>query len=293
MRRVIISSVILLIILFVGWTSLNFSEFIKPKLLGVTNIEVIEINKDTVSINVEVSLINNFFLNVDINEIKVNIFSGEDTIGAVNSVLKTSLPGNDTSKLNLPADFHTAKLAKLLEENSDSIKIKLKGLIDVKILFFNKDIEIDEDLNIALKSSLLKAIEKVSSNEETAQQIIEIKSAKLIDVGLKNSKVLIEFTLKNPYNVPITLISYPADIYINDNYAGKGNLKKEIVLQEIGEITKGEFEFDVENIRGIKSLIKTIFTTKMTYKTIGNLHLTVLGYIIKIPYSTSGDLIKL
>lgn len=293
MRRVIISSVILLIVLFVGWTSLNFSEFIKPKLLGVTNIEVIEINKDTVSINVEVSLINNFFLNVDISEIKVNIFSGEDTIGTVNSIIKMTLPGNDTSKLNLPANFNTAKLAKLLEENSDSIKIKLKGLIDVKILFFNKDIEIDEDLNIALKSSLLKAIEKVSNNEKTAEQIIEIKSAKLIDVGLQNSKVLIEFTLKNPYNVPITLISYPADIYINDNYAGKGNLKEEIELQANKDTTNGEFEFEVENIRGIKSLIRTIFTIKMTYKTIGDLNLKVLGYKIKIPYSTSGDLIKL
>lgn len=293
MKNIIIYLVILLVVLFGIWTSLNLNKFIKPKLSDITNVEVLGINKDSVLINVEAGLINNFFFKIEINEINLKILNGEDTIGTVNSYLKKELAGYDNSKLNLPAKFSTAKLAEILGENSDLIKLKLKGLINLKIFFLNKNLGISEELNIALKSSLLKAIEKVSKDEETTEKIIEIKSAKLIDVGLQSSKVLIEFTVKNPYDIPIILISYPADIYLNDNYAGKGNLKDQIELNNNGDIASGEFEFELENIAGIKSILKTIFTTRIIYKTVGDLHLSVLGYKIKIPYSITGDLIKL
>ncbi len=293
MKKIIIYFALILILVIIFFGALSTFGFIKPKVLGVTNVEVLEINKDSVSINVEVSLINEFFLDVDIKEIKIDILSENDTIGTVNSTIQINLPGNDTSKITLPAKFNTSKLAELLEKNEDTLKVKLKGLIIAKILFFNTDVEIEENLKIELKSSILKAIEKASNQEDTADKIIEIKSAKLIDVGLKYSKVLIEFKLKNPYDLPIKLVSYKSDIYINDNYSGNGNIKEEIELKSKGEISEGQFEFEVENLKGIKSIFRTIFTSKMTYKTIGNLHLNILGFNVKIPYSSTGDLIKL
>lgn len=293
MKRITIYLSIVIAILFTVSIVLNKFEFIKPSLLGLSNVEVLEINKDTVSIDVEVSLLNNFFWDVDINEIRVDIFCKNDTIGKVSSNSNSILKGNDTSKIILPAKFNTVKLAELLEKNSDSIKLKLKGFISAKILFFEKNINVDEDLNIELKSSILKAIEKLSSDSKSADKMIEIKSAKLIELGLKHSKVLIEFTLKNPYDVPIKLISYPSEIYINENFSGSGNLKKEIELKLGGELSEGEFEFEIENLKGLKGVLKTIFTSKMTYKTIGDLHFSILGFKIKIPYSSTGDLVKL
>lgn len=293
MRRIIISLLLVLAIIITAGIVSSKYKSIKPALLGVSNVEILEINKDTVSIDVEVSLLNNFLGDVEINEIRISILGENDTIGKVNSNFNSILTGNDTSKIIFPAKFNTVKLAELLEKNSDSIKLKLKGFISAKILFFEKNINVDEDLNIELKSSILKAIEKLSSDSKAADKMIEIKSAKLIELGLKYSKVLIEFTLKNPYDLPIKLISYPSDIYINDNYSGSGNLKEEVELKVAGELSEGEFEFEIENLKGFKGVFKTIFTSKMTYKTIGELHFSILGYKIKIPYSSTGDLVKL
>lgn len=293
MRKVIIYlSVLLAIIITTGIVLIN-CMFIKPKLLNVSNVEVLEISKDSVSIDVEVNLSNNFLGDIEIKEVSVKILSENDTIGKVSSNFNSILRRNDTSKIIFPTKFNTVKLAQLLEKNSDLIKLKLKGLINAKILFFEKNINLDEDLNFELKSSILQAMVKLNSDSKAANKIIQIKSAKLLELTLKYSKVLIEFTLKNPYDVPIKLLSYPADIYINGNYLGYGNLKSEIELKEKEEYSNGEFEFEIENLKGLKGVLKTIVTSKMTYKTIGDLHFSILGYKIKIPYSSSGDLIKL
>lgn len=264
-------------------------DTLKPKLKEITNVEIVEINEKELILEVSVELKNEFFFAVKLRQANLSIISDNGKIGEIKDSSNSVIPPDSSVVITMKALFSTQKVAELIQTENDTIKLKLEGSVSGKSLFIPVSTSINETLTLPLKDYLTGSL-----NSKTGSgKIIKVESAQIENVSITKSIIKINFSLNNPYNIPVKLTGYPAKIFVNGNYTGEGNLVDSITLPPLGSVQGGEFLFDADNIQSIKSFLSGIFSGKMIYRTEGILNFEILELPVSLPYNSSGDLIKL
>lgn len=262
---------------------------LSPEIKGVKDVQIESIDNEHVKLKVTVLAKNKNNFSVNVKDIFVYVLFNSDTIGVASSSASITLPSDAETDINLKTDFITAKLAPLLNDNTDSIKFSLKGKLNAEVAYINVPVDIDVPFTFSLKDNLYKTIE----NDSQKEKIISIQSASLQNIGLSESTVIIDFLLKNPYGVSCKLKNYPSQIYINGKYSGDGDIVNAISISEKNDSVSGSFLFQLDNFNSASSLLGSLFSRKIEYETRGVLYLEILNYEIKLPYNFKGVLIKL
>ncbi|MEM4261215.1 MAG: hypothetical protein QXG00_08275, partial [Candidatus Woesearchaeota archaeon] len=138
----------------------------------------------------------------------------------------------------------------------------------------------------SLKESIFNTIQEDTNQEK----IIDIKEARISKIEFRKSQLLIDFFLKNPYDINFTLSDYPSKVFINNNYSGEGRLQYTINVDSTNKVNEGTFVFDLNNFDTITSLFSSLLNRKINYTVKGTLLLEILNYKVKLPYSFSGEI---
>lgn len=275
-----LSMITLLFIAFLFYTSSG----ITPEIKEVKNLSIKKITNSQIELKVKILAENSSIFSYDIRKMSLNVLHEKDTIGIINSDTTISFSYKSQNEFDLAITLKTEKVAELLQKDIDTIKLNMFGTAKIKLLFFEFDNKINVPFNLPLKESIFNTIQE-DTNEE---KIITIKSTRISKVGVTKSQLLINFQLTNPYDIDFTLIDYPSQVFINNNYAGEGSLQYPISVDTLNKTNDGTFVFDLNNFDTITSLFSSIFKGKIEYTTKGTLLLEILNYKVRIPYSFNG-----
>ncbi len=280
---IMIIVIVILIILFPSATSL-FG--ISPDVKEIKNLSIKKITNSYIELNLIILVENSSIFSYNIEKMSLNVLNEKDTIGIINSDTSISFSARSQTEFELPITLETKKVAALLEKDVDTIKLKMIGTASIKLLFFNFNKDIIVPFNLPLKESIFNTIQEDANQEK----IITVKNARISKIGISKSQLLIDFNLKNPYDIKFRLINYPSEVFINNRNSGLGRLEYPISVDTLSKTSEGTFVFDLDNIDTITSLFSSLFKGKISYTTRGTLLLEILNYKVKLPYSFSGEI---
>jgi LEA14-like dessication related protein len=293
MKSVMTKLLIGFLVLILGALALlNFLcdiEDFAPEIKEVTNSEILSIGEEYTEMEVTALLKNDNAFGILIENIDASVYDGEELLGT--SALKgpIDLPSGEDIEITAPLSIITRQAAAMLNRGEDTVALTIRGTLDAEVSFVSKNIDFNLPYYLPIDDSLLSSISKHTEGKE----LISIRRAALESLGFKESIVNIYFNLNNPYDLPVTLIKYPADIYINGSYSGSGDLLEEIDLTAGEQSATGTVRFTLDNFQSLKSVLGTVLKRKLAYETRGTLYFRVFEYDIKIPYSFNGVLIQI
>lgn len=260
-----------------------------PEIIDVEDINILEIQIDSLRLDISVIAVNKNNSEIEVVDIYFNLLTGNDTIGNAVRYGETIIDKLDTAEINFIANLSTVKSIELASKEDQSVNLRMLGKATADLGIISLPVDFDITHTFDLKDKLTETIEK----DVRDNRLLAVGTAKLKSLRLNSSTVTVEFTLTNPYGIDIVLKGYPSQIYINDNHAGEGDIKSEVLLKQEKSDIKGTVIYELSNVETLTSLFGSILKRKLAYRTTGILNLEVLGYKIHFPYSFRGDLIKL
>ncbi|MEI7813132.1 MAG: hypothetical protein WCJ01_12030 [Ignavibacteria bacterium] len=265
------------------------SKTFAPEIKGIKDVQIMQISDDSLKLKLTVIAENNNIISLGFNDLSLFVVNNTDTLGLAYNGNKLSIPGKSVQDIGIYADLKTSKVAGMLAKNEDTLKLNLKGILNVSVLLISIPVEIDMPFALPLKNELYKSVQ----NDSQKEKIITIENASLQSLGISESLVKIEFSLKNPYALKFKLKNYPSKIYINGSYAGEGSLSDEIEVGSGSSKVSGQFLFKVDNYRSVVSVLGALLGGKLKYETKGDLLLEIAGREISLPYTSTGALNQL
>ncbi|MFH0733423.1 MAG: hypothetical protein V1773_02500 [bacterium] len=268
---------------FVGST-----EAFAPEIKEIKDIQICEINKEKILINITAMAKNKNSLALLLNNINLNIFLKNDSLGTAFGKADVNIPSDSTSEIKLIVEIATKKLAQILSDGSDTLVFNFKGQLNAKMSAINIPVDIDIPIKINLRELFINVLENDADNDE----IIKINKAELVDITLNKSKIRINFSFRNPYGIEFKLLGYPSKIIINGKYAGRGNIESALVFGNKSNEATGNLIFNLDNFDSGTSLLNALLSKKLDYETEGELLIDMFGYSINLPFSFKGDLLE-
>ena len=265
------------------------SKELAPKIKAIKDIQINELDKDSINLSLTVSAYNENSFEISIKELYVNIIKGGDKLGVAAQKDLISIPSDSIIDVELKVMLSTDEVTKLFVQDIDSINLNLIGKLLANVGLVTLPVDVDIPFSFSLKDNLYRTIERDSQKNK----IVTVNRAELLEMSLFQSKIIIDFSLNNPYKLPFALYKYPAKIFVNDQYVGDGDLSDTIVLSDTNTTADGRFNFKLDNPNSIKSIVGSFFSGKLEYETRGTLYLEILDYQIQLPYNFRGTIIKL
>lgn len=260
-----------------------------PEIIDVRDIRITDFSAESLNLSVTATAVNKNNFEIDVTELSAKIVFKDDAIGVASREAQLTIAPLDTAEFTFTADLVTKKVLNLGSEEIDSIDLELIGSAkaDLGIISLPVDVNLNHTFN--LKDN----ISRIVQNDVKQHKILTIVNAKLNSLKPDNSAVEIEFNIKNPYDLEISVLNFPSQLYINDVEAGSGNIVERIIVQPGGKKTNGLMIYKLSNLKTLASLFGSILKRKIEYETKGLLSISVLGYEIRFPFTHKGDLIKI
>jgi LEA14-like dessication related protein len=277
------------VLFFAANTLFCTSKGIAPEIKDITDIKILELRSDSLTLNINVIALNENDSDIEIYDICLSLIIDSDTIGSAYRNEKVRLKKFDTSTVSLSAILNTPKVIDFASVNKNTAKLKFIGDLTADLGLFKLPVGVELEHKFDIQRKITETVE----SDTRKNKLIKVEAAKLKSVGLDNSTVEIEFAINNPYGVDFLLKDYPSQIYINENKSGDGNIESEILLEKEAMIVKGSIVYMLSNLETISSLLGSVIKRKLNYQTSGTLHLEVLGYNIKFPFNFKGELINI
>ena len=286
-KLIILAPFIIIAVLVVNKFACSMEAF-APEIKEIKDIQISEINKDKILLNITAVAKNKNSLALLLNKINLNIFLKNDSLGTALGELDVNIPSDSTSEIKLIVDIAAKKLAQILSEGSDTLEFNFKGKLNAKMSAINIPVDIDIPFKINLHEQFINMLKSDAENED----IIKINKAELVDITLNNSKIKINFSFSNPYGIDVKLLKYPSKIKINGKYAGQGNIESALVLGKNSNEATGNLIYNLDKFDSGTSLLNALLSKKLEYETEGELLIEMLGYNVNLPFSLKGDLLE-
>ncbi len=192
-------AMVLILIYLLIFTPLFSTKNFVPEIKEIKNIELKEINSDSLSLVITSLAENKNNFSVDIDKIYLNIVYKTDTLGNAVKSGKISLKPKDSTDVIFDINLNTLKVVKLFKEELDSIELNLMGKISVNLLGINFPLYVNIPFKFSLKNNLYKTVERDANSDK----IITVQQGRLIELRLNESLVEVNFLLKKPIRYSI------------------------------------------------------------------------------------------
>lgn len=265
-----------------------FSNPFEPEIKGIKDLKINHLTSSELNLDITIQIENSNFFELNLREISLFLISQKDTIGFLDEPKEIIIPADSILEQRLKVNLETKKVANILKDEKDTLKLNLVGLAKSKFLFITFPVKLNTELNFALKENLSNFVQTDSQDKK----IIDVKSARINKIGLTESQLLINFTLNNPYEVKLKLVDYPSEVYINETKSGEGSLQNEIEADSLQSDVEGTFVFDLNNFQAVKSVFGVLLNQKLEYRTKGFLVIEIVGIRVKLPFTYSGDIFQ-
>ena len=288
--KLFIKSFLILIMLFILFLIyiFVFNNPFDPEIKGIRELKITRLTSTELSLDIIIQIENGNFFTLNLKDINLFLVNHNDTLGFLDEPKEIIIPANSILEKKLKVNLETKKVLNILKDEKGTLTLNLVGKAETKLLFITFPVNLETELNFALKENLSNFVQTDSKDKK----IIDVKSASINKIGITKSQLIINFTLNNPYEVKLKLVEYPSVVFINDSKSGEGNLQNEIEADSLQSNVGGTFLFDLDNFQAIKSAFGVLFNQKLEYRTEGFLVIEIVGIEIKLPFSYNGELFQ-
>lgn len=297
------------------------SLFKAPKFERVHQVQLKDLTPDHTNLNLSIVISNPNWFSITVKSLDVEVMDKTRArLGRIimTQPLKIEKNAADTVYLEISAD--TRKVASLISHTSQKVEFIVRPIVVAKVFGITKKVTIEQSQEVNFTKILEELLPNIPSNitiptirtddlkKKGKSKTIVVKDPKLIkstssptkpdifkvlktsvtDIGLKETQLKVKFLLLNPYGVSFTFRDFPAEIYIDDKYAGKGSLAKPILFSENIISHEGELIFELNNFNSVLLASKALIKKDMDYKVNGTLMVEGFGTKINKPFTFQG-----
>lgn len=297
------------------------SLFKAPKVERVQDVQLKDLTPAQTNLSLSVVISNPNWFAITVKSLDVEVMDKtRDRIGKINMTqpLKLEKHVADTVYLEISAD--TRKVASLLSHTSQKVEFIVRPVVVAKVFGITKKVTLEQpqDVNFTKiledilptipstiviptihtpglttkgkKSKLVVQDPKLikTTTSPTKPDIFKVVKTSITDIGLKETELTVKFLLLNPYGVSFTFKDFPAEIWIDGKYAGKGKLSKPILFDENVFSAESELVFNLNNFNTVLLASKALLKKDMGYKVDGTLMIEGFGTKINKPFTFQG-----
>jgi len=274
-------NICLLILISVSVTSCHFF-FKKPKVKGIHDIKVKSITPDRIDIVLSIEITNPNGYKLQLQEL--NVFISDKArvdIGNARISKPFFVSKQSSAILDVDVSLDTRRVAKVVSHSKQTIFLNVRGNGKGTVLGFRKDFEFDAPFELPLKKHLEDLIPKFTA---MGQDLFKVQNSSVRMTSINETELKVRFLIMNPYGITFTLSKFPADIYINQKLAGKGDLETKLVFDENIYSREGVMVFKINNIKTIVGAVKGVFKGEIAFEVKGNVLITAFGMEINKPF---------
>ncbi len=297
------------------------SLFQAPKFEHVRDVQLKDLTPDHSTLNLSIVISNPNWFSITVKSLDVEVMDKtRDRIGKIvmTQPLRIEKHAADTVYLEISAD--TRKVASLVSHTSQKVEFIVRPVIVAKVFGVTKKVTIEQPQEVNFTKILEELLPTIPSNitiptirtdelktkgknrklvvkdpklikttsSPSKPDIFKVMKTSITDIGLKETELTVKFMLLNPYGVSFTFRDFPAEIWIDNKYAGKGKLAKPIMFDENVFNHEGELIFELNNFNSFILASKALIKKDMDYKVNGTLMAEGFGTTINKPFTFQG-----
>jgi LEA14-like dessication related protein len=286
--------------------------FKAPQFAGLNNLELKNLTPDHTSLDLSIVITNPNWYAITVKTLQLEV---QDTMSiklgdiVMTQPLKMAKHSADTVYFDIQLD--TRKVTKLVSHNSRNVRFVVKANALAKVFGITKRVKFQQPQTVNFTQILEQMLPNIPSeieiptiiadkkrkvvitdpNKKTSAvkiDIFKVMKTSVTDIGLKETELTVKFMLLNPYGLSFTFKDFPAEVYINDKYAGRGKLAKPLYFDENVANAEGELVFQLSNLNSILLASKALFKRDMDYKVSGTLYAEGFGTSLRKPFKFKG-----
>lgn len=301
-----------LILLGVTVMLCSCSLFVAPKFERLNEVELKEINPDYTDMSLSIVITNHNWYGITVKSLNLEVTDTTSVkLGDIVMTQPLKMAKHSADTVYFDIQMETRKVTKLVSHNAPKVEFVVKADAVAKVFGISKRVRLVEKQEVnftKILESILpsipseieiptliadkkRKIEITSPSKKTSpikMDIFKVVKTSITDVGFKETELTVRFLLLNPYGLSFTFKDFPAEVWINDKYAGKGKLSKPLFFDENVYQAEGSLVFELNNFNSILLASRALFKKDMDYRVNGTLLAEGFGLSIKKPFTFNG-----
>jgi LEA14-like dessication related protein len=299
------------------------SVFKEPQFNKVNEIALKDLTADHTSLDLSIVITNPNWYAITVKSLKIEVQDkNSEKLGDIMMTQPLKIEKHSADTVYFEILMNTRKVAKMLSYSTGKVEFTVKAYAVAKVFGISKKIRLEQpqevnftqiieemlptipsDIEIpAINASeltkgkkdrklLFKDTDIKSMNSSPFKpDIFKVMKTTVTDIGLKETELTVKFLLLNPYGFAFTFKDFPAEIRINDKFAGRGNLAQPIVLNENVISSDGELVFKLNNLNSFLLATGALVKKDMNYVVNGTLQIEGFGTKINKPFKFRGTI---
>lgn len=288
------------------------SIFKAPEFERLNEVELKDLTPDHTSLDLSIVIRNPNWYAITVKSLDIKVEDmNKDRLGDIvmTQPLKISKHASDTVYFSI--DMETRKVTKLVSHNAAKVEFMVKANALAKVFGISKRVKLEQPQSVNFTKILEEMLPSLPSEIEIPTfvadkkrnlvirskpkpsspikaDIFKVVKTSITDVGLKETELTVKFLMLNPYGLSFVFRDFPAEVWINDKYAGKGKLAKPLYFDENIASNEGELVFELNNFNSILLASKALFKKDMNYTVKGQLFAEGFGTKISKPFNFKG-----
>ncbi|MEN6444935.1 MAG: hypothetical protein ABFC98_02690 [Candidatus Cloacimonas sp.] len=257
--------------------------FKSPTVTKIQDVKIVSITPDLSTVKISLMVNNPNCYKLKLDKLNVELLNKDrQKVGTATLQNMVEIPKKSGICLDFTVELETRPVVKMVSSLDQKVPFFITGKGHGKIMGMSKTFNFDEPYELDMKEELQKIIPKFTAN---GQSLFKITKTTVEKIGIGETELHIHFIVLNPYGLTFNLKSFPADIYISDKLAGKGELKNQLKFNENIFSQDGVMVFKLNNLKSILGAVKGAFQGEIKYSVKGKVNIDALGMQINQPYS--------
>ncbi len=288
------------------------SIFKAPQFERLNEMELKDLTPDHTSLDLSIVINNPNWYAITVKSLDIEVQNmSQERLGDIIMTEPLKISKHESDTVYFKIDLETRKVTKLLSHNAQKVEFIVKANALAKVFGISKRVKLEQAQSVNFTQILEELLPSLPSEFEIPTIIADKKRNQVIrsipkspspikadifrvvktsitDVGLKETELTVKFLMLNPYGLSFIFRDFPAEVWINDKYAGKGKLAKPLYFDENIASNEGELVFELNNFNSILLASKALFKKDMNYTVKGQLFAEGFGTKISKPFNFKG-----
>lgn len=311
----------ILVLLVVSMFLLSCSLFKEPKFERLNEVKLNDLTPDRTNLDLSIVISNPNWFAITVKSLDIVVNDKkQDKLGTITmtQALKMDKKSIDTVYFEIGLD--TRKVAKMLSHSAKKAEFEVNATAVAKVFGISKTIELKQTQEINFTKILESILPSIPSeftiptiktdytksstgtkklvvrdpklqpltNTPKTEDLFKVLKTSISDIGLKETDLTVKFMVFNPYGLSFVFRDFPAEIWVNDKFAGRGKLVKPISFSENTFSAEGEMVFTLNNFNSFLLASKALVKKDMNYLVDGTLQVEGFGAKISKPFKFKG-----
>ncbi|MBM4400053.1 MAG: hypothetical protein FJ041_06985 [Candidatus Cloacimonetes bacterium] len=309
-----------LLVILISLLLCSCSLFKEPKFERLNQIELKDLTPDQTNLDLSIVISNPNWYTITVKSLELEVTDkNNNRLGTIVMTQPLKMQKKSVDTVYFEIGLETRKVAKIISQSAKKVEFTVNATAVAKVFGISKQINLEQKQEINFTKVLENLLPTIPSEYELptihtdtiksskgkkllvkdpklepiknmpkAPDLFKVIKTSVSDIGLKETDLTVKFMMFNPYGLSFILWDFPADIYVNEKFAGRGKLKNPIFFKENVVSYDGELVFSLNNFNSILLASKALVKKDMNYVVDGTLQVEGFGAKISKPFKFKG-----